>query len=77
MEDSSAAYPLWSPSPDEVVRSLQRDVAALEQRFGADLVSVVLFGSRARGDAKPGSDIDVLVVVRGLPGALRRRHALP
>lgn len=45
-------------------------VAALGRRFGDDLVSVVLFGSRARGDARPESDIDVLVVVRGLP---RRR----
>jgi predicted nucleotidyltransferase len=26
---------------------------------------VILFGSHARGDAEPGSDIDVLVVLRG------------
>ena len=36
-------------------------------RFGTDLVSVVLFGSWARGDATPESDIDVLIVTRGLP----------
>lgn len=46
---------------------LERYVAVLERCYGADLVSVVLFGSRARGEAKPESDIDVLVVVRGLP----------
>jgi predicted nucleotidyltransferase/uncharacterized protein (DUF433 family) len=28
------------------------------------LVQLVLFGSQARGDAKPGSDIDVLVVLK-------------
>ncbi|MFW6108185.1 MAG: nucleotidyltransferase domain-containing protein [bacterium] len=28
-------------------------------------MSLVLYGSRARGDAAPGSDIDVLVVLRG------------
>lgn len=46
---------------------LRRYVAVLERRFGADLVSVVVFGSRARGEAGPESDIDVLIVVRGLP----------
>jgi predicted nucleotidyltransferase len=32
---------------------------------------MVLFGSQARGDAEPGSDIDVLVVLKGPvnPGA--------
>ena len=29
------------------------------------LVRLVLFGSQARGDAEPGSDIDVLVVLKG------------
>jgi len=26
---------------------------------------MVLFGSQARGDAEPGSDVDVLIVLRG------------
>lgn len=37
----------------------------LEQLYGERLVRLVLFGSRARGDADPDSDIDVLVVLRG------------
>jgi uncharacterized protein (UPF0332 family) len=38
---------------------------------------VVLFGSQARGDAEPGSDIDVLVVLRGdnPPGEADRAFA--
>ena len=53
--------------PGALHDDLRRYVAALERRFGDDLVSVVVFGSRARGDARPESDIDVLLVVRGLP----------
>lgn len=56
--------------PASLSEDLCRYVEAFGRRFGADLVSVVLFGSRARGEAKPESDIDVLIVIRGLP---RRR----
>ena len=37
----------------------------LETLYGSRLADVVLFGSQARGDAEAGSDIDVLVVLRG------------
>jgi predicted nucleotidyltransferase len=46
---------------------LARYVDVLAARFGADLISVVVFGSQARGEAKPESDVDVLIVIRGLP----------
>jgi predicted nucleotidyltransferase len=36
-----------------------------ETLYGERLVRMVLFGSQARGDAEPGSDIDVLVVLKG------------
>ena len=32
---------------------------------------VILFGSRARGDAKPDSDYDILVLVSGMDAAQR------
>jgi predicted nucleotidyltransferase len=35
----------------------------LQSELGASLVGIVLFGSQARGDARPGSDTDLLVVV--------------
>jgi predicted nucleotidyltransferase len=35
----------------------------LKQHFGARLQSVILFGSQARGDAGPDSDVDVAVVL--------------
>jgi predicted nucleotidyltransferase len=37
----------------------------LENTYGSRLVGLVLFGSQARGDALPGSDIDVMVVLSG------------
>ena len=36
-----------------------------EEIYGERLVRMVLFGSQARGDAEPGSDIDILVVLQG------------
>ena len=36
----------------------------LRQRFGTALWRVSLFGSKARGDDDPSSDIDVIVVLR-------------
>jgi hypothetical protein len=43
-------------------------------RFGDQLVSVVLFGSVARGQAREPSNIDLLLVARGLPRSLRDRR---
>lgn len=37
----------------------------LESHYGDRLVQMILFGSQARGDARPDSDIDVLVVLKG------------
>jgi predicted nucleotidyltransferase len=36
-----------------------------EALYGERLVHMVLFGSQARGDAEPGSDIDMMVVLKG------------
>jgi len=33
--------------------------------YGSRLSSIVLFGSHARGDEEPGSDIDLLIVLEG------------
>jgi predicted nucleotidyltransferase len=37
----------------------------LEALYGPRLVRLMLFGSQARGDVEPGSDIDVRVVLEG------------
>jgi predicted nucleotidyltransferase len=50
-------------------RKMKMILVELRRRFealyGERLVQMILFGSQARGDAEPGSDIDVLVVLKG------------
>ena len=44
-----------------ILTRLKHDLIAL---YGDRLLHLTLFGSQARGDAEPGSDIDVLVVLK-------------
>lgn len=50
---------------DELAFVLQQLRAGLEAQYGDRLDRVLLYGSRARGDAGPESDVDVLVVLVG------------
>jgi len=47
---------------------LSRFRAALDEVYGERIERVVLFGSRARGDARPDSDYDVAVFLKDLHG---------
>jgi predicted nucleotidyltransferase len=47
-------------------------VDRLRQRYGDDLLRVVLFGSKARGDFDDESDLDLLIVVRMRDGNYRQ-----
>lgn len=49
----------------KVARILRDLRAELESMYRERLASMILFGSQARGDAAPASDIDVLVVLHG------------
>lgn len=49
-------------------------VQSLQAKFRDHLVAVALFGSAARGETDPRSDLDFLVVLRGIPKTLERRY---
>jgi predicted nucleotidyltransferase len=51
-------------------------VITLHEHLGASLRGVVLFGSRARGDARPDSDWDLLLVADGLPASVLERSRM-
>ena len=59
--------------PDGFLRDLRQ---RLEAHYGARLVRAVLFGSHARGEATPDSDVDVLVVLEGEVDAWTEGHPL-
>lgn len=53
--------PMARRSLSYILRSLRRELSRV---LGDELVSVILYGSQARGQANAASDIDVLIVVR-------------
>lgn len=53
-----------SINPELLVSRFQE---MLEEELGENLVSLVLYGSVARGDYRPDSDVDLLVVCETLP----------
>jgi predicted nucleotidyltransferase len=69
---------IMSDPLNEALRHLaERYTAAACAVLADNLTSVILYGSVARGQAKPGSDIDLLVICRELPpGAFRRQEVL-
>ncbi len=48
----------------------------LREALAQNLVAVVLFGSVARGEAGPASDIDLFVVLEDAPRGMTQRRAL-
>ena len=57
----------------QLTQTLGRFTRELRQELGDELVSLILYGSHARGDAKPDSDVDLFVTLRHAPEALQKR----
>jgi uncharacterized protein len=58
---------------DPVRRSIR---GALERMYGNQIDRVILFGSRARGDAHADSDYDVALFLKTLPDFWKEMHRL-
>lgn len=56
--------PLSQPlsTSERVQNSLNKFKQSLKALYGDNLDKIILFGSQARGEAKPDSDIDLLIV---------------
>jgi predicted nucleotidyltransferase len=62
--------------PENVELAIEEFVKACKEKFREDLVSIILFGSYARGNFKEASDVDMLVIVKKLPKNWKGRKKL-
>jgi hypothetical protein len=63
--------------PDHLKEGLEHFVDLLRSQWGEALVSVIVFGSYARGEAHSESDLDLLLIMKDLPkGRLTRRELI-
>jgi len=62
--------------PKKVRDALKFFVKECKKKFGKDLVSIILFGSYARGNWKEYSDVDLLVIVRKKLPSFKERFKL-
>lgn len=61
---SGNTSPIAAPIPAALTPLLRTLKSQLQTLWGDRLVHLILFGSRARGDAQPNSDIDVAIVLK-------------
>jgi predicted nucleotidyltransferase len=67
---SEVLQPQLTELDEQVLEELKRKLSTLLED---KLVSLRLFGSKARGDAEPSSDLDVALIVEGLSREVRRQ----
>jgi len=48
-------------------------ISSVQAELGNNIVSIILYGSVARGEARPGSDVDLLIILRDASPVYRER----
>jgi uncharacterized protein len=48
--------------------------AIIEKEYGDNLVSLAVYGSYSRGDARPGSDIDLFIILKNKSGNFKEQN---
>lgn len=66
-------YSTMRPTDDRLLKGLR---ATLAEMYGDRLERAVLYGSRARGDAREDSDYDVAVFLRDMPDPVAELYRL-
>ena len=59
---NQSLFPAYAQTNNQVKQTLAHLKINLQEIYQDDLKKVILFGSHARGDHKPDSDIDILIV---------------
>jgi predicted nucleotidyltransferase/biotin operon repressor len=67
---------ILTPAFETEDKLLARVAAIISKWIGDDLASVILFGSVARGDEGPGSDIDIVVIVKDGADMAEKRDSI-
>ena len=60
----------------DVTSVLKKLKAAIQQTYGPRFQQMILYGSYARGDEEPGSDLDILLVLQDMEDPLEERERL-
>ena len=63
--------------PDSVKYDINEVIGVLCEKFSYNLVKLILFGSYAKHNYQPDSDIDIAVVLKTLPPLKERREYAP
>ena len=50
--------------PNQIPEIIKKTSQEIKKIYGDRLDRIILFGSQARGDARPDSDIDVMIVLK-------------
>ena len=58
--------------PNNIKTLLTEYLSEIQKIYGEHLKSVILYGSYARGDYTPDSDVDIMVLIEGTDEELRR-----